>query len=369
MPFARPGFTSLMQQARQDLSSGVSRLGTLLPVSLVGTLAKIQAGFAQLHFDYLDWISKQSVPFTCTDEYLEAWANLKGIQRKPATRAGGVALFQGVPGSVIPAGTEVVRADGWVYRTSQEVLFHSTSALVPISSVEMGDGGNAASGVVLMLSTLSPGVQSEGVAQEPIVGGSEVERDEDLRERMLMRYSAPPQGGSRKDYVEWALSVPGVTRAWCKPGLDTSGSLVVYVMLDEARQSNQGFPQGANGVSAQDPRGPTATGDLLLVANYIEERRPVTSLVYVSAPLPHNVGVEIRGLSNNTLAVREAIKQNLAGALVNIGTPLGMTLYQSTINAAIEQAVPQGTTWTLITPSAPVSIALGRLPVPQVTFS
>jgi len=67
--------------------------------------------------------------------------------------------------------------------------------------------------------------------------------------RYIDLYRQPPQGGDLFDYIEWALEVPGVTRAWCNPlGMGT-GTVVVYPCSMSSESAFSGVPQGTNGVA------------------------------------------------------------------------------------------------------------------------
>ena len=83
------------------------------------------------------------------------------------------------------------------------------------------------------------------------------------------------------DYATWAISVPGVTRAWCLRNGYGAGTVVVYIMLDAAQAGHDGFPVGQDGVATDEPRGVPAVGDQLTVANALYPLQPVTALVYV----------------------------------------------------------------------------------------
>ena len=85
---------------------------------------------------------------------------------------------------------------------------------------------NARSGISLGLVNTISGVNS-GVASCDLTGAADIESTDALRTRMLYTYANPPAGGSASDYVEWALQVPGVTRAWCLPNGAGSGTVVV----------------------------------------------------------------------------------------------------------------------------------------------
>ncbi|MDO9711042.1 baseplate J/gp47 family protein [Paracraurococcus lichenis] len=369
MPFYRPSLTDLQRQALQEIANALPT-GTPLRNSVLGTLATTQAGFSHLHFGYLDWIAKQSVPFTATGEFLDAWAALKGVLRTPATYAQGKVTFAGVAGTVIPAGSVVTRADGVTYTTTASVAVGSSGSVdATVSAVEAGSTGNANIGVAVTLANPIAGITSAGTASTDLTGGADVEDDDALRTRMLLKYASPPQGGAATDYINWALAVPGVTRAWCNPNGAGNGSVVLYVMLDNAQALNAGYPQGSNGVATLEKRATAATGDQLTVANAINPLRPATALVYVCAPTPQPINISIANFSPNSLANQDAVKAELAELFVNIGSPLGTTIYPSAITSAIAR-VTGVDHFTLSSPAAPVNIAVGSLPsVGTVSFS
>ena len=69
MPFARPTLTALRNQAVEDItSSGVPGLDGLLRNAVLRVLAWVMSGLAYSVYGYVDWIARQSVPFTATDE-------------------------------------------------------------------------------------------------------------------------------------------------------------------------------------------------------------------------------------------------------------------------------------------------------------
>ena len=55
--------------------------------------------------------------------------------------------------------------------------------------------------------------------------------------------SANRQGGAEVDYVQWALGVPGATRAWCYPLEMGMGTVTVRFMMDNLRADEDGFPR------------------------------------------------------------------------------------------------------------------------------
>ncbi|MCO6414824.1 baseplate J/gp47 family protein [Siccirubricoccus sp. KC 17139] len=280
----------------------------------------------------------------------------------PATYATGTATFTGLQGSVIPTGTTVLRGDGLAYTTNEErVVGSGGTATVPITAVEDGANGNADAGITLTLTSPIAGVLPAGVSASVITGGADQEDNESLRTRMNQAYASPPQGGAADDYVTWAMSVPGVTRAWVNPLGAGAGTVVVYAMLDQAQAVNGGFPQGTTGVATLETRADPATGDQLTIANCIYPLRPATALVYVAAPAPQPIDITITTLNPNTTAIQAGIAQAIRDLFVRVGTPLGGTIYPSDLNGAIA-SVSGVNHFTLASPTSPVSIAVGSLP-------
>ena len=90
MPFARPTLTALRTQAMQDVAaSDLPNANGFMRRSVLRVLAWIQAAMAHMHYAYLDWIAKEAIPFTCDSEFLDGWAQLRGVTRKGSAAATG----------------------------------------------------------------------------------------------------------------------------------------------------------------------------------------------------------------------------------------------------------------------------------------
>ncbi|MFC0407909.1 baseplate J/gp47 family protein [Roseomonas elaeocarpi] len=364
MPYARPTLLQLRQQALQDINSAdLSGVDGLLRRSVLRVMALVQAGFAYLHYDYQDWVARQAVPWSATDEFAAGWGALKGVTRKDATKASGTAVFSGVAGTVIPSGTVLTRADETLYATTSAVTLGAAgTATVAFTAVAAGSAGNADAGSKLYLSGALTGVNSAATSVAEIVGGADQEHLDDYKARYLAEYANPPQGGATSDYVQWAEEVAGVTRAWAAPNGYGAGTVVVYVMLDETQAAHDGFPQGTNGVASDEPRGVTATGDQLVVANHISPLRPVTALVYVVAPNAQAVNFVIDDVSPFTSTTQADITTALEDMFRRLGDPRGATLYPSDWDAAV-RSVAGMKRFTVVAPAAPVTLPTGSLPV------
>lgn len=366
MPFERPTLTELRTQVAQDIATNLPGADALLRTSNLRVTGDALAGLAHLHYGYLDWIASQSVPFTATGEFLEAWAGLIGIVRKGATQASGsVAFTNCVTGSVIPAGSSLIRGDGVTYTTGADATVDGSGNVTVTATADAdptgltGAFGNCDIGTAMTLGSSIEGIQSTGAASVAFTGGADAEDDDSLRNRMLARYQQVPQGGCAADYVTWAKEVPGVTRAWVTPLGQGAGTVVVYVMLDDAQAAHNGFPQGTDGVATNDV-GVHATGDQLTVADYIYPLQPATAHVYVVSPIASPINFTITGLTSDTLATRAALEAAIADVFRREGSP-GGTVYLSHIESAIS-AVQGIDHFVITTPAGNITSATGYIP-------
>lgn len=360
MPYQRPTLKALFAQASADVAESTGNF-VLLRSSPLRILAKVLSGLVHGLYGYLDWIALQSNPATATEEFLWAWAALVGIYPKEAAAASGTVTFGGTPGGVLPEGTRLARSgDGVSFVTTALGTVDSAGTVtVPVEAVEPGAAGNTILGAALVIASAVSGVSATGTAATAIAGGADLEEDPDFRSRMLERYRQAPQGGAQDDYVGWAKAVPGITRAWCAPNGAGAGTVVVYIMLDDAQAAQGGFPQGSDGVATAEPRAPAATGDQLLVANALHPLRPATALVYVVSPIPDPLDLTITELEEDTATIRAGIAAALRGMLRRRATP-GGTIYPSDITGAIS-SVAGVSHYALAAPAGSVTPPTGRL--------
>lgn len=343
MAFARPTLTELIDRVLADIGSRVvGGDGSVLRRSLLGIIGTAEAGAAHQLYGYIDWVARQAIPDTAEGEWLERWAAIWGVVRKPATFAAGGLTFTGTDGSVIADGTIVQRQDGVQYATQGAATLAAGSALVAVRAVTAGEGGNTAAG--LKLSLLSPiaGVQSAAaVAAGGIAAGDEVETDPRLLARLLLRIQTPPQGGALADYVQWALLVPGVTRVWVAPKEMGAGTVTVRFVTDDDPAGVIPLPATVAAVQAK-----------------IDALRPVTAEVFVVAPVAAPLALTIK-LTPNTAAVQAAVQAELLDLLRRDAQP-GQPILLSRIREAVSIATGE-TNNQVVAPTADVTCAVGYM--------
>lgn len=295
MSWTTPTIETLRKQVR-DFVTAATGVGALIPNSPMRILADALAAMASLVLQYIDWLSRQLLPDTAEAEWLARHANiwLPGGP-KQATYATGQVAFTGTVGSVVPAGTQL-SAGSVAYATTAEITLGSTPTSAPVTAQSGGASGNLDTGSTLSLTTAITGVDGTATVVS-MTGGINAESDDDLRVRVLNRIRQPPMGGDANDYVAWALSVPGVTRAWCSPQEQGIGTVTLRFMMDELRASSNGFPLDE---------------DLAAVQAYLDTVRPVTVRdLFVMRPIAQALDITIKDLSPDTPAIRAAVEASL----------------------------------------------------------
>jgi uncharacterized phage protein gp47/JayE len=245
--------------------------------------------------------------------------------RKRATLAQGTFLVNGtIPWTLVPTATQFLGPGNIGYETLEEVFISTSGNPVPVRvrALDPGAAGNLRPDQSVSMVTTLPGV--DGFARvQYLYGGTDTENDDHLRYRVLLRIREPPQGGAKIDYEEWALAVPGCTRAWCAPLEMGIGTVTLRFMMDDLRADRQGFP---------------IDEDIVAVRQYLDQVRPVAVKdLFVVAPIPQRVNMTIRLLDPDNPAVRAAIETSLAEMLRERAMP-GQTIWAAWKTNAIMSA-------------------------------
>jgi uncharacterized phage protein gp47/JayE len=212
-------------------------------------------------------------------------------------------------------------ATGVTYQTLAQLSLGNAPTEIPIQALDAGALGNLEAGVALSLQTPVTGVT--GATVVALEGGTDDETDDELRARILKRIREPPMGGDATDYEQWALAVPGVTRAWAAPQEMGIGTCSVRFMMDDLRADNDGFP---------------LPEDVDAVQAYLNKVRPVTvKQCYVLAPLKQPIDFHILNLNPDTEAIRAGIQTSIEQMLYLSAAP-GRTIFAAWKYTAIMNA-------------------------------
>lgn len=344
MSFDRPTLPALVEQQLLEIESRLPGAEARLRQSNLNVLGRVFAGGLHQQYGFLEWLSRQCFPDTADDEFAERWAAIWLAEgRKPAVIAQGLVHITGNIGAVLPAGSVFVSSAGLEYQTLADATIGAGGADVAVGARVVGLAGNMASGAALTLVNPVAGIVGKATVNAPgLTQGTDIESIVDLRQRVLRRIQTPPQGGSVTDYVQWATSVAGVTRAWVLPGQLGVGTVVILFVRD-----------------GDTPIIPDAA-EVATVQSVIDFVRPVTAAVTVVAPTPKACNFTIQ-LTPANAATKAAVTASLQSLLAREGAP-GKTLLLSQINEAISIATGE-TDHVLTVPSANVTHAALEMPV------
>ena len=318
MPFSRPSLSDIFNRIRAGILSRLTN--EQLRRSDAEVYGKVMSGASHELHGHLQYIASQVIYDTAEGDILDRWAGIwLTTRRLPAVPATGQIIFTGTNGSVIPAGSVVVRNDGIEYETDVEVTIASGTATAQVTALTAGQTGNALASTVLSLSNPITGVASDGsVGTGGLVGGTDQEDDASLRARLRARIQQPPHGGADYDYINWALEVQGVTRAWVYPNELGLGTVTLRFVRDDDASI---IPDA---------------GEVTAVQDYIDALRPVTAALTVVAPDPVPLDFDI-AVTPNTETVKAAVEAELIDLLRREAEPNG-TILISRIREAISIA-------------------------------
>lgn len=344
MAYKKQKLSDIISRVQGDIESRLPGADSKLARSNLNVISISFSGALKSLYDFVEYHAKQIHVSSADSEHLSAHATTWGVERKAASFATGIATFNAVNGSVLPAETIIQRSDGLEYVVTQNATASNDTLNVHLRSVEAGLNGNAVASVKLGLISPIVGIESNGsVNQNGISGGTEEESDESLRSRVIERIQTPPNGGASADYITWAKEIAGVTDAWVYPGRRGVGTVDLAFIM----KNNQNSILPTN-------------SDIQNVQNHIDTVRPVTADVDVISLNSVALDLDIR-LTPDNANVRAAVELEIKDYLYRNAEP-GKTLYISQIREAISLAVGESN-HELLNPTSDVTHTQLQIPV------
>jgi len=271
MAWERESLNTIHGRMKADAEARVTNGVTIPRFSLLGVILIVVSGAIHLVYGFLAFLARQLFLDTAEAEYLDRKARSYGLPRK-------------------------------------------ATGTTDIQSNTSGAVGNTDE-TTLQLTTPIAGVESETLVTTQPNGGQDRETDDQLRARLLQRTQNPPASGSDSDYVRWATSVEGVSRAWTLAAEDYQGAGSVGVIIADGNL---------------DPVGSTVHQN---VEDYIATVRPVTASPDVIDVITSLVKYTV-SITPNVQEIRDAITQQTDTYLLASSDPGGKVLI-SGIRAAI----------------------------------
>ena len=185
-------------------------------------------------------------PMFAYGTWLDKHAGLRGLTRKDANRATTTLLVTGIPGTVIPDGLKFStpstnQAAGVEFQSTQYYTVPESGSLeIFVEAVQGGIAGNVAKGTIKLMTSPIEGILSI-TNPAAATGGTEIEDDESLRERILESDSSDESSfvGNDSDYVRWARQVPGVGQAIVVPEWNGAGTVKIICVDSQGQPANQ----------------------------------------------------------------------------------------------------------------------------------
>jgi len=337
MPWETPSLSEVRSLVRDAIRGSLPGADASVPNSVLRVMSDAQGALCFLTLEYIDWLALQLMPDTAETEWLDRHGSIWLVNadgstgRKVATLATGTVDITGTAGSVLPTGA-ILNSGAPLTPGNVPIVQYETTAPTtinantptpcPIRAITPGTIGNQPAGTTLSIQQAPFGIDSVATVVE-LDNGVDTETDDELRARILKRIREPPMGGDESDYEQWALAIPGVTRAWAVGQEMGIGTVTVRFMMDDLRADNNGIP---------------LPQDVDTVAAYVNQMRPVTVKdCWVLAPLAQPIDFAIVNLNPDTPAIRGAIEASIQDMLFHMAAP-GQTIYAAWKYSAVMAA-------------------------------
>ncbi|WP_345815251.1 baseplate J/gp47 family protein [Paraburkholderia sp. PREW-6R] len=330
----QPTQASLIERVRQGFRAKLPNSDAWIFPNNLWIAATVVGGMLWELYAQAVAILAQCMPDTATGIWLQRWANLFRVYVKMPQAATGPLVVSGIPGTDVPAETIFARADGTQYVTQTDLALDANGdGVATVACSVAGSDGNALANDPMTLVSSVPGLNSDAVVGGGGIGaGTDIEEDDDLRARMLARMARRNRYGTLQDYEDWALEVPGVTRAWAS----SVGNVInVYFAMDAAYPGQFGVPQQS---------------DAVILDAYLTDpcRKPIGAIPMARLPTGIPLNITIRCPSPFTAAIQSAVQSELDSYLLRTASPgRGYTAQdmQRVIDAAalFDYTLPQST--------------------------
>lgn len=178
-------------------------------------------------------------------DWLDLHAAAAGIERRPAGYASGSVTVTGDPGTVIPDGaifcTEATDSTPALEYAadSMAIIPESGSVTVEVTAVEVGRESNTKKNTVVFALTSIKGLSTVNNPDD-ITGGTDVESDEDLLERIEEENFRDGATfiGNDSDYIRWAKEVVGVGDCIVVPTWNGPGTVKLIIVDSNGEPAN-----------------------------------------------------------------------------------------------------------------------------------
>lgn len=251
----------------------------------------------------LDAILELGFADTSQGEYLARRAAEQNVILKEAVKAKGQVTFGGSEGTEIQIGTRVYTDSGAFFITKTYGVITGGTATVEAEAEIAGIEGNVGMAQINAIENAPSGITTVTNAAN-FTGGVDIESDDDLKARYLLKVRKPITSGNIYHYEKWATDVEGVSKAKVYPIWSGPGTVKVVLIGTNGRAPSQSIVNAA--------------------VAYIEEQRPIGATVTVIPVIEVPVNITATVTLEGTLTpadVRGAVESSINAYLINaVGT-------------------------------------------------
>lgn len=265
----------IQERMMNNLPAGIDNMPGGFPYDFIMPTALEKSELIQFHLVRAIMLM---FPEWAWGQYLDLHGKQVGMHRKEAGKASGSVTIEGVAGTIIPNGflvcTTATDSLPAIEFSADEEYVIPVSGIVEIqvTAVLPGIQSNVNANSIILMSQPIKGV-SKIYNQENITGGTEVEGDEDLRQRIneINRSREISFVGNDSDYIRWAKEVTGVGNVIIVPEWDGPGTVKV-VLTD------------INGQPANESIRDAVYEHIVSPLNRMQRLAPIGATVTVAAP-------------------------------------------------------------------------------------
>lgn len=260
--------------------------------SFVNTMVSpVSVEFAQMYME-LEAILNLLFVSDAYGEYLDKRASEFGIYRKMGIKARGIVRVYGNDGTVIPRNAILTTENGLEFVVYRQDYIIKDYIDIIVEASEAGELYNIEENSKWELS-ITDGKNTIIIDKiensSSIIGGVDIETDDQLRERILEQARNPATSGNKQDYINWCKEVDGVFNVTVRSCWDGPNT-VKLIISDKDRQP---LPQSVVNECNQ----------------HIQNVRPILANVTVVNPNIFNVDIEVTIYTEDSLEnIEEEIK-------------------------------------------------------------
>ena len=159
--------------------------------------------------------------------YLDAKCQEYGISRKQGTKSVGEVIFTGENGTLISNGT-ILSVDGLYFVVLNDATIAENQAELVVEALEVGNQYNLLANTRLTLTEPINGVNDIYVKSN-FENGTDIESDEDLRERFFTTIKKSYTSGNVAHYEMWTLEVDGTGACKVYPLKNGNGTVEIVI--------------------------------------------------------------------------------------------------------------------------------------------